>query len=292
MTDICVELEEKYREALAAFKADKTNKDLRRSRSAAKKAWDEAVSANTEGEPLTCRDCSQMFIFKVRDQQLYAEKGWDHRPTRCFLCSGMVKARRTERSKKDDRKGKNMCYAFQKGNCPYGNECKFSHDPKFAGKDESEIDMTKKTENSQLALCKWGEKFNLKKNRFSHVASSSTEPAKAQERRGSALPLPRLESVADEETNKIMKESASKKFKNENSKEEKIVAKAMRKALKRSPGKELKMKKLRKLIQSKIRCKNEEMSRDELKRCIAKTIVDKNDLIREGKIVKLVKKSL
>eukprot|EP01083_Nonionella_stella_P209025 758075_1 len=288
MIDSCDQLEKKYRMALAAFKADKTNKDLRRARSAAKKAWDESVAANTEGEPLTCRDCSQMFIFNVKDQKLYADQGWDHRPTRCFFCSGMFKARRSDRSKKDDRQGKNMCYAFQKGNCPYGDECKFSHDSKFAGKDESEIDVAEKRETSHIALCKLAEICELKKCRFSPAASSSTTSAKAQEPNESTLPHPRMEAVAEKETTKIMKDSASKRTEKGNGRKEKIVVKAIRKALKKSPGKELKMKELRKFVESKIRCKNEEMSKDELKSCIFKAIVDKNNLLLNGKIVKLL----
>jgi len=287
MIDSCDQLEQKYRMALEAFKVDKTNKDLRRARSAAKKAWDESVATNTEGEPLTCRDCSQMFIFNVKDQKLNAEEGWDHRPTRCFVCSGMFKARRTDRSKKDDRQGKNMCYAFQKGNCPYGDECKFSHDSKFAGKDESEIDVAEKREISHIALSKWGEKCELKKCRFSHAASPSTTSAKAQELMESNLPHPQMD-VAEKETTEIMKDLASKQLEKGNGRKEKIVVKAIRKALKRSPGKELKMKELRKFVEIKIRCKNEEMSKDELKSCIFKAIVDKNNLILNGKIVKLL----
>ena len=124
-------LEEAYRLALAAFKADKTNKDLRRARSAAKKVWDAAVLASTTaGEPLTCKDCSQMFLFLERE--LYDEKGWTHSPSRCTKCNELFTARLKDRTKRD-ASGDNMCYDFQRGECTRGNRCRFSHDPKHAG---------------------------------------------------------------------------------------------------------------------------------------------------------------
>jgi predicted Zn-ribbon and HTH transcriptional regulator len=123
-------LEEAYRLALTAFKVDKTNKDLRRARSAAKRAWDEAVVASTTGgEPLTCKDCSHMFLFL--EKELFDEKGWMS-PSRCPKCHELFLERSKDRTKLDS-KGKNMCYDFQRGECTHGNRCRFSHDPKHAG---------------------------------------------------------------------------------------------------------------------------------------------------------------
>mmetsp|Transcript_44899 Transcript_44899/g.87922 ORF Transcript_44899/g.87922 Transcript_44899/m.87922 type:complete len:281 (-) Transcript_44899:568-1410(-) len=131
-TDVAA-LESAYRKALALFKTDKSDKDQRRAKSAAKKAWDRAVDLLQDGEQLQCRDCSQMFMFTTEEQAFYAESGWAHRPLRCRLCAEMQKARRADRTVRDSR-GRNMCYSFQQGRCQYGDACIFSHAPKQAGK--------------------------------------------------------------------------------------------------------------------------------------------------------------
>jgi septum formation inhibitor MinC len=108
-------LEKAYKEALAIFKKDKTNKDMRRAKSAAKKAWDAAVAAASgEGaEQLICKDCSHMFLFHAGEQEFYVEQGWKHKPTRCASCNESYKARLMDRSKRDS-KDRNMCFAFRK----------------------------------------------------------------------------------------------------------------------------------------------------------------------------------
>lgn len=130
-------LETAYREALSTYKADKTNKDLRRAKSAAKKAWDEAVAASADGEQLLCRDCSHMFIFAPEEREFYVERSWDHTPTRCPSCQEAYTTRLEDRSKRDNNNGKNMCYAFQRGECIRGERCKFSHDLKHGGKNSN-----------------------------------------------------------------------------------------------------------------------------------------------------------
>jgi CxxC-x17-CxxC domain-containing protein len=39
-----------------------------------------------ENKTLTCKDCGNDFIFSVRDQQFYAEKGFENEPQRCRDC--------------------------------------------------------------------------------------------------------------------------------------------------------------------------------------------------------------
>jgi hypothetical protein len=126
-------LETAYRQALSAFKADKTNKDLRRAKSAARKAWDEAVAATQDGEQLTCNDCSQSFMFTTGEREFYTDLCFDQAPTRCKACNTAQKTRLYDRSKRDSNNGQNMCYAFQHGSCKHGARCKFSHNPEFGG---------------------------------------------------------------------------------------------------------------------------------------------------------------
>ena len=144
-------LEAAYKNALDEFKKDKTNKDLRRAKSAAKKAYDEAVleeakkSCNNNSATvvvqITCKDCSQMFVHVVEPQsndnekkkhQKDDKKEYLHRPTRCPKCNDTLRNRLKDRSKRDST-GKNMCYDFQRGECTRGNRCKFSHNLEHGG---------------------------------------------------------------------------------------------------------------------------------------------------------------
>jgi len=132
-------LEEEYQKALAEFKADKTNKDLRRAKTAARRKLDAAIlqTTNDGDKQLVCVDCSKKFIFTVEQQQKHTDMGWkDSQPKRCEMCKKM----RNDKSKqvggrdKLDSQKKNMCYAYQRGECPHGINCKFSHNPEFGGK--------------------------------------------------------------------------------------------------------------------------------------------------------------
>lgn len=39
-----------------------------------------------QDKSITCKDCGQSFLFTVRDQQFYAEKGFQNEPQRCRDC--------------------------------------------------------------------------------------------------------------------------------------------------------------------------------------------------------------
>lgn len=128
-------LEEAYQKALTAFKANKTDKDLRRAKTAARRTLDDAILAasGTDGKQLVCVHCSKKFIFSTEDEQKHKEKGWEELPKKCDVCKEARSERMSDRTKLDSKK-KNMCYAFQRGECPHGMNCKFSHNPEHGGK--------------------------------------------------------------------------------------------------------------------------------------------------------------
>jgi hypothetical protein len=271
-------LEKSYREALAAFKKDKSNKNRRRAKTSAKKAWDEAIKATQDGEPLNCRDCSLMFMFSEKDQKFYLDNGWMHRPTRCKKCSETSKERLENRTNRDS-KVKNMCYAFQRGECGYGDQCKFSHDPNGKGKSDNRGDsasgdkLKKNKEITFIAQCKWGSECTLKKCRFSHDSSVEIKAAK-------------VKPTKEAETGPSSKSGMRSK----NSKEQKsVVKKAMRKALKKAPSKQLKIKELRKAVKTGMGEKSRLMSKTELKDAISDALVQsKNKFNVEGKMIQLI----
>jgi len=290
------ELEQAYRTALAEFKADKTNKDLRRAKTAAKRAWDDAVAASQDGEPLTCKDCSQMFIFSKREQEFYLENGWMNQPHRCKQCTQDGKARLVDRTARDS-KTKQMCYAFQKGICGFGDTCRFSHDPKGKKKEitekpwedakdkDKDKDDAKKKEKKEtkeitfVAKCKWGTKCTLKKCRFRHEEGKGddTEPMEVC-KETEATATAAIEKPVDMATDK-----------NGNGKNKMKVAKAMTKVLQKAPSKQMKMKVLRKLVKAKIEEKNLVLGKGELKKVMEETIASSKDtMAAEGKVVRLV----
>ena len=39
-----------------------------------------------EDKSISCKECGRQFVFSVRDQQFYAEKGFQNEPQRCRDC--------------------------------------------------------------------------------------------------------------------------------------------------------------------------------------------------------------
>ncbi|HPD02748.1 MAG TPA: zinc-ribbon domain-containing protein [Eubacteriales bacterium] len=48
-----------------------------------------------EDKTLTCKDCGAGFVFTVREQEFYKEKGFDNDPVRCPTCR---RARKQQKS--------------------------------------------------------------------------------------------------------------------------------------------------------------------------------------------------
>jgi cleavage and polyadenylation specificity factor subunit 4 len=80
------------------------------------------LSKEYEDITLSCRDCNAEFAFSAGEQEFYQSKGWENQPTRCTECKNAKKARFGEGPSAGP-----VCYAFQKGECTRGDQCRFSH---------------------------------------------------------------------------------------------------------------------------------------------------------------------
>ena len=49
-----------------------------------------------QDETLKCRDCGEDFVFTVRDQEFFAEKGFTNKPVRCKSCRIARKGERND----------------------------------------------------------------------------------------------------------------------------------------------------------------------------------------------------
>lgn len=53
-------------------------------------------------ETIVCEDCKQEFIFTARDQEFYAEKGFNNKPKRCKACRDKRKAERNNKQSENN----------------------------------------------------------------------------------------------------------------------------------------------------------------------------------------------
>lgn len=51
---------------------------------------------------LVCKDCGEKFMFTVRDQEFYAEKGFTNQPVRCKACRDKKKSERNNNRRFDN----------------------------------------------------------------------------------------------------------------------------------------------------------------------------------------------
>ncbi len=51
---------------------------------------------------VTCKDCGEKFLFTVRDQEFYAEKGFTNQPVRCKACRDKKKSERNNNRRFDN----------------------------------------------------------------------------------------------------------------------------------------------------------------------------------------------
>lgn len=54
-----------------------------------------------EDKTIVCKDCGKEFVFTVREQEFYKEKGFDNEPKRCKECRVAKKERQANSEKKE-----------------------------------------------------------------------------------------------------------------------------------------------------------------------------------------------
>ncbi len=57
-----------------------------------------------QDKTITCVDCGEEFVFTARDQEFYAEKGFNNEPKRCKACRDKKKAERNEKFSNENHK--------------------------------------------------------------------------------------------------------------------------------------------------------------------------------------------
>lgn len=72
---------------------------------------------------ITCKDCGQEFTFTAKDQEFFAEKGFNNEPQRCKVCRDARKDNSRGRSNNDRQMFDAVC-----SEC--GRSCKVPFEPR------------------------------------------------------------------------------------------------------------------------------------------------------------------
>jgi hypothetical protein len=108
-----------------------------------------------QDKTIKCIVCPENFLFSVKQQISYKEKGFEHDPRRCPKCRGQI------------------CDIFKStGSCPYGDDCKFLHS--LEGAQGEQLTSTKKLKFPckffEAGRCERGDSCG-----FEHVAGVKKE---------------------------------------------------------------------------------------------------------------------
>ena len=55
-----------------------------------------------QDKTIVCKDCGKEFVFTVRDQEFYKEKGFDNEPKRCKECRIAKKEKQSKQETKEN----------------------------------------------------------------------------------------------------------------------------------------------------------------------------------------------
>ncbi|KLU60015.1 hypothetical protein CEB3_c34460 [Peptococcaceae bacterium CEB3] len=78
-----------------------------------------------EDKVLVCRDCGQEFVFSAREQEFYAEKGFQNEPGRCPSCRQARKQSQAGRSSGGYSRPQRQMYPAVCANCGAETEVPF-----------------------------------------------------------------------------------------------------------------------------------------------------------------------
>lgn len=80
----------------------------------------------SQDKVLTCRECGKEFLFSAGEQAFYAEKGFQHQPSRCKGCRG---SRRTGAAREGGLSGERPLFAAVCSACGKDTQVPFKPTP-------------------------------------------------------------------------------------------------------------------------------------------------------------------